>query len=452
MLGLGRAIGETMAVTMVIGSKYSLPVPHDSSSFSLFRPGYTMTSVLADQYPNQNSDLQRSALTQIAFTLFLVTMVVNGLARLLVWLTAMKTGGSISSRSSTQMKQAITFLLQKGTAAAFAGLVLFQTVQDVHARGISGAFGQAQMIGAAVAIIWLVNLKTPGTRLFLPWRKLRSSVGTASSVLCAVGATAALLLLFFYVFKTGIGALNGAFFHWPDPANPDAGGMMHAIAGTTELILMACVMGVPLGVLGGIYLSEFGNNRSGFWIRYATDLLNGVPSIVLGIFTFTLLIAVRTLFHLDSGGATFQGYAGGFALGIMMVPTVMRTTEELIKLVPAGLREGSLALGATHAHTVWHVVLPTARAGIVTGVLLAVARVAGETAPLLMIGCNSQLWNLDPRNAVASLPVQIYVLHDSPMPVALHQSWGVAVVLVLVVLVFNIIARVFTRNRFAAAK
>ena len=163
------------------------------------------------------------------------------------------------------------------------------------------------------------------------------------------------------------------------------------------------------------------------------------------------MVAARTFVHADATGFTLQGYAGGFALGVMMVPTVMRTTEELVRLVPQGIREGSLALGATHAYTVWRVVLPSASSGIVTGVLLAVARVAGETAPLLMIGCNSQLWNLDPRNAVASLPMQIYVLHDSPLPVALHQSWGVAVVLVLVVLIFNIAARVFTRNRFAAA-
>ena len=336
-------------------------------------------------------------------------------------------------------------------AAGFAGLVLYQMVQDLHSHGVKGLFGQAEFIGLAAAAICLVNLKAPGTRIFLQWRKLRSGAGTFASILCAVSATAALLMLFVFVFKSGIGALNGAFFHRPDPALPDAGGMMHAIAGTTELVLMACVMGVPLGVLGGIYLAEFGSNRLGFMIRYAADLLNGVPSIVLGIFAYGVMVAARTFVHADATGFTLQGYAGGFALGVMMVPTVMRTTEELVRLVPQGIREGSLALGATHAYTVWRVVLPSASSGIVTGVLLAVARVAGETAPLLMIGCNSQLWNLDPRNAVASLPMQIYVLHDSPLPVALHQSWGVAVVLVLVVLIFNIAARVFTRNRFAAA-
>jgi phosphate transport system permease protein len=225
--------------------------------------------------------------------------------------------------------------------------------------------------------------------------------------------------------------------------------MLHAIVGTIELILMACIMGVPLGVMGGIYLAEFGNNSVGFCIRYATDLLNGVPSIVLGIFAYALVIAIKKYAHAPAGGPSFQGYAGGFALGIMMVPTVMRTTEELVRLVPNGLREGSLALGATHARTVWNIVLPSARPGIVTGILLGVSRVAGETAPLLMVGCNSQLWSTNPSNAIASLPVQIYVLHDSVLPLALHQSWGVAVVLVLLVLVFNILARTLTRNRYA---
>jgi phosphate transport system permease protein len=261
-------------------------------------------------------------------------------------------------------------------------------------------------------------------------------------------ACAALALVFYYVARAGIGGLNPQFFHRPDPAHPESGGMMHAVVGTIELILMACAMGVPLGVLGGIYLAEFGNNRFGFGIRYATDLLNGVPSIVLGIFAYTLVTAIKKYIH-SADGPSFQGYAGGFALGIMMIPTVMRTTEELVRLVPNGLREGSLALGATYARTVWKIVLPSARPGIVTGILLGVARIAGETAPLLMVGCNSQLWSINPNNAIASLPVQIYVLHDSVLPLALQQSWGVAVVLVLLVLLLNILARLLTRSRYA---
>ena len=449
MLGLGRAVGETMAVTMVIGSKISMPVPGAASSFSLFRPGYTMTSVLADQYPSPNSDLHLSALAQIAFTLFAVTMVVNGLARGLVWLTAMKSGGVTSTDAAIKLRAYTSSALRCAAIIGVAGVFLYQTKSDLSARGTAGMFGGAEGIGLLILAVAIVSAIAPTKSWFLGWRKLTNSAGVGMSALCTCIACGALALLFSYVMKQGVGALNAQFFHKPDATNPDAGGMLHAIAGTGELILMACMLGVPLGVLGGVYLAEFGNNRLGFWIRYATDLLNGVPSIVLGIFAYTLVIALKNLAHVPDGGPTFQGYAGGFALGIMMVPTVMRTTEELVRLVPPGIREGSLALGATHARTVWGVVLPTAKSGIVTGILLAVARVAGETAPLLMVGCNSQLWNINPKDSLASLPVQIYVLRDSPLPLALHQSWGVAVILILFVLVFNILARLLTRNRFA---
>ncbi len=449
MLGLGRAIGETMAVTLVIGSKINLPTTSNLSSFSLFRPGYTMTSILADQYPSPNSNLQLSSLTQIAFTLFMVTMVVNGLARGLVWLTAMKVGGGTTSDIAEKAKR---FYGGAGRAVAsllIIGAFLFQAFNDIKTHGAAGFFGGAEIIGVLAVGLFIAGRKAPGTSWFATWRQLSNRVGLSMAALCTLVGCVALLLLFGYVVKAGIGSLNASFFHRPDPANPEAGGMLHAIAGTVELILMACTMGIPMGVLGGIYLAEFGGNRLGFCIRYATDLLNGVPSIVLGIFAYTLVLFLKKALHAPDDGPAYQGFAGGFALGIMMIPTVMRTTEELVRLVPHGIREGSLALGATHATTVWKVVLPTARAGIVTGILLAVARVAGETAPLLMVGCNSQWWNLSPKNSIASLPVQIYVLHDSVLPLALQQSWGVAVILVLLVLVFNILARIMTRSRFA---
>ncbi len=449
MLGLGRAIGETMAVTMVIGSKINLPTRGDASSFSLFRPGYTMTSVLADQYPNANSDLHVSSLAEIAFTLFVVTMVVNGLARGLVWFTAMRTGGITKSDTSIKLRRLLSIAVRGAALIAVASLFGIQIYSDMASHGIKGLLGGAELIGFGAVTLIAAGIVIPGTRHYIAWRNLSNLAGLALCCLCTAAACGALALLFVYVLKAGTGALNWQFFHRPDAMKPEAGGMLHAVAGTVELILMASVLGVPMGVLGGIYLAEFGNNRLGFWIRYATDLLNGVPSIVLGIFAYTLVIALRTVLHAPPGGATYQGYAGGFALGVMMIPTVMRTTEELVRLVPPGIREGSLALGATHARTVWGVVLPAARGGIVTGILLAIARVAGETAPLLMVGCNSQLWNINPKEAVASLPVQIYVLRDSVEPLALHQSWGVAVVLMLMVLVFNVFARFLTRSKYA---
>lgn len=446
MLGLGRAIGETMAVTLVIGSKINFPQSGTPGAFSLFRPGYTMTSILADQYPSPNSDLQLSALTQIAFTLFLVTMIVNGLARGLVWLTAMKSGGS-TSRTASKAREWTHAGLRYVGIALLAALFLFQAFSDLRLRGIMGLFGGAEAIGLALLILVVFNRLVPGTKYFLPWRRIANGIGLAMCSLCAFIGCAALATLFFYVIRAGISSINPQFFRLPNASDPDAGGMLHAIAGTAEFILMASTLGVPLGVLGGIYLAEFGNNRLGFWIRYGTDLLNGVPSIVLGIFAYTLVIALKPHLQHFAPGSAFQGYAGGFALGVMMIPVVMRTTEELVRLVPQALREGSLALGATHARTVWAVVLPSARSGIVTGILLAVARIAGETAPLLMVGCNSQLWNTNPKDPIASLPMQIYILRDAPTKLALQQSWGVALVLVSLVLILNIFARLLTRSK-----
>ncbi|HZO91502.1 MAG TPA: phosphate ABC transporter permease subunit PstC [Chthonomonadaceae bacterium] len=442
MLGLGRALGETMAVTIVIGSAPSVPHSGDPASFSLLRPGYTMASKLADEYPNPNSPLHASALTEIALLLFAVTILVNALARGLVWLMAARHGGSSGSEWSLKLKAAIGVGARSAVLGLIALLFLYQAFQDVRAHGVTGLFGAAELLGLGLLALGLFRWRVPGTRFYPRWRKLCNGFAL---MLCGVGAfaaCAALLTLLFFVARDGFSALNGQFFRPPNPGNPDAGGMLHAIVGTGLLILVASAIGVPFGILGGLFLAEFGNNRIGAWTRFAADLLNGVPSIVVGIFAYLIVVApTRSNF----------GFAGGVALGILMIPTVMRTTEELVRLVPMSLREGSLALGATHARTVWQVVLPVARGGILTGVLLAVARVAGETAPLLMVGCNSNLWITDLRQRMSSLPVQIYVLRDDPRPLALQQSWGVALVLVLMVLVFSLLARLALRSKMRTA-
>jgi phosphate transport system permease protein len=438
ILGLGRALGETMAVTIVIGSAPSVPQVGDPNSWSLLRPGYTMAAKLADEYPNPNSALHASALTEIALLLFCVTIVVNALARGLVWLTAARHGGSSSSEALLKLKSAVGI----GARYAFFGLIallfLYQAFQDVRTRGLAGLFGVAELVGFGLLALALFNRRVPGTRLYLRWRKFGNGFALALCSVCVLAACAALLTLLFFVARDGITALSPQFFRPPNPTNPDAGGMLHAIVGTGLLVLAASLFGVPFGIMGGLFLAEFGNNRLGAYTRFAADLLNGVPSIVVGIFAYTLIILpTRSNF----------GFAGAFALGILMIPTVMRTTEELVRLVPMSLREGSLALGATHARTIWQVVLPTARGGILTGVLLAVARVAGETAPLLMVACNSSAWVTDLRQKVSSLPVQIYVLRDDPSQLALRQSWGAALVLVLMALVFSALARFITRSQ-----
>ncbi len=449
MLGLGRAIGETMAVTLVIGNAPTVPKLGDSSSFSLFRPGNTMTSILANEYPSPNSPLHLSALTEVALTLFVVTIVVNAMARGLVWLTALRAGGGTTSDASIKAKAVTATVIRFAVIGLFALVILYQAANDLHRHGVAGLFGGAEIIGLAVVALTLFNRYVPDKPIFPAWRRLCNLCATGMCGVFTLIASGALAILFFYVFREGFSSLNGQFFMKPNPIDPDKGGMLHAIVGTAEFVAMASLLGIPLGILGGVFLAEFGDNRFGFMVRFATDLLNGVPSIVIGIFAYTLIIVPT---HGNFG------LAGGFGLGVMMIPTVMRTTEELIRLVPMALREGSLALGATHARTIWKVVLPTARSGILTGVLLAIARVAGETAPLLMVGCNSNLWNglvsgpaflkpilEDPRGQLASLPMSIYVLRDVGTPLATHQSWGVALVLVTLVLIANLLARFATK-------
>ena len=449
MLGLGRALGETMAVTIVIGSAPNFPVPGDAATFSLMRPGYTMASLLADQYPNPNTDLHRSALTQIALLLFFVTIVVNGMARGLVWLMATKMGGKTESELSARMKTFVGFLLRYGSLLVVGGFLLFQIFQDIRQRGPAGLFGTAMLLSLFLIGLAVFDRRVKGTPWHMPWRKSCNAVAIGLCALCTLIASGALILLLGSVAKDGMSAINRTFFMPPadQPINlfglhfnlhGDPGGMLHSIVGTGLLVLAASVFGIPLGVMGGLYLSEFGNNKFGGFVRFCADLLNGVPSIVVGIFAYILIIVPT---HGNFG------IAGAFALGVMMVPTVMRTTEELVRLVPMSLREGSLALGATRAWTTWKVVLPAARGGIITGALLAVARIAGETAPLLMVSCNSSLWVTDLREKMSSLPVQIYVLRDDPSEIAAHQSWGVALVLVLLVLVFSALARFFTRDK-----
>lgn len=432
MLALGRAVGETMAVTFVIGNAVAFPRPSDPATLSFFRPGYTMPAVLANQYPSPNSDLHLSALILVALTLFFVTVCINAAARGLVWLTQMQAGSGAAGWQSA-LKTEVNVSVRWLGIGLLVVLFVYQIARDMEARGPAG------LVGLALAALTLFNLKVVTTRFFLPWRRFCNLFALGMCVLCALLASAALLSLFFFVMRDGIGSLNVQFFLPPNAGEPEKGGILHAIIGTGLLLLMASSIGIPIGILGGLYLSEFGDNRIGAWTRFAADLLSGVPSIVIGFFAFTLIVKPT------SGNF---GLAGGFALGVMMIPTIMRTTEELVRLVPVSLREGSLALGATHARTVWQVVLPAARSGIVTGVLLAMARVAGETAPLLIAVGSSSLFVTDVRERLPSLPMTIYTLADRPSELAQSQSWGAALVLVMLVLIFSILARITTRDRF----
>jgi len=275
-------------------------------------------------------------------------------------------------------------------------------------------------------------------------RKAANGLMWAASAAATVLALIPLGLVLYYVAAQGLPALNIAFFtHLPKPVGEPGGGMANAIVGTLVLIGLASLVGLPIGILGGIYLAEFGNNRFGWSVRFAADVLSGVPSIVIGVFVYAMVVIPMK---------RFSALAGGGALGIMMIPTVMRTTEELVRLVPVSLREAALSLGATQRRTVLKVVLLAAKGGIVTGVLLAVARIAGETAPLLLTALGNRFWSTRLDQPIASLPVQIFTYAIAPYDDWHAQAWAGALVLVAMVMVFSLAARWATRGRFRAVR
>jgi phosphate transport system permease protein len=268
------------------------------------------------------------------------------------------------------------------------------------------------------------------------WRRAMSHLIVALCGGAVLLALVPLALILFYVLKQGVSSLTWAFFtQTPGQIGDPAGGMANGIAGSLMVTGIGAVFAIPIGVIAGVYASEYRGTRLAAAVRFAADTLNGVPSIVIGVFAYG--VAVLPFHH-------FSAFAGGFALGIMMLPLVMRTTEELLLLVPASLREGALALGATRARAVFTVVLPAALPGIVTGILLALARVAGETAPLLFTSLNNAYFSTDPRQPISTLTVQVYTFATSPYPEWHEQAWAGALVLVTMVLACSLLARVAT--------
>ncbi len=236
------------------------------------------------------------------------------------------------------------------------------------------------------------------------------------AVLCALLVVTPLALVFIYLLKMGFSSLNWDFFtKLPKPAGEMGGGMANAILGTLELMGLALVMGVPIGLLGGIYLAEYGSPKLNGWIRFGADVLNGVPSIVWGLVGFVLAVA-------PMGG--YSAFAGGMALAFIMIPLVLRTTEEVLLLVPTSYREAGLALGIPRWKITVNIVLRTAMKGIITGVLLALGRIAGETAPLIFTALGSPLWNHSLKDPIAALPIQIYFYAISPFEDQNRQAWA----------------------------
>lgn len=267
----------------------------------------------------------------------------------------------------------------------------------------------------------------------LAWRKFVNVLMLSLTGLCALIAVSVLFFILGYLIYHGGKDVNWNFFtKLPTPVGEPGGGMANAIVGSAKLLLLAALLGIPIGVIGGIYLAEFGGRVVPFVVRYTADLLNGVPSIVIGIFAYA--VVVMPVHH-------FSTLAGGFALGVMMIPIVLRSTEEFLHAVPRSMREGAMALGASKWRTISSVVLPAASRGILTASLLALARVAGETAPLLFTAFGNRFWSPGWSQPIASLPVMIYTYAVGPYEDWHQQAWAAGLVLLGLVLVTNIVVR-----------
>jgi phosphate transport system permease protein len=273
------------------------------------------------------------------------------------------------------------------------------------------------------------------------WRKFVNYFMFSLTGFCALVTVGVLFFILGYLVWNGGSSLSWAFLtHLPTPVGESGGGMANAIVGSAKLLLLASAFGIPIGFLGGVYLSEFGRRTFPFVVRYTADLLNGVPSIVIGIFAYT--VVVLPMKH-------FSTLAGSLALGVMMIPIAVRSTEEALRTVPLVLREGALALGASKWKTITTVVVPAARKGIVTGIVLDIARVAGETAPLLFTAFSNRFWSPGWNQPTASLPVMVYTYAISPYNDWHRQAWAAGLVLLTLVLAANVVARLSVSGRAA---
>jgi phosphate transport system permease protein len=282
-----------------------------------------------------------------------------------------------------------------------------------------------------------------------PWNKRRRKIVNAVMLtltgLATLFAAGALVFILGYLFFHGAASLDWNFFtKLPKPVGETGGGMANAIVGSAKLLLLAACIGVPIGFLGGVYLAEFGGAKFGFVVRYVTDLLNGVPSIVMGIFAYTLIVLPQR--------PGFSTFAGGVALGLMMIPIAVRSSEEFLRAVPLSLREGAMALGASKSKAIWTVVVPAAKAGLVTGIMLNLARVAGETAPLLFTAYGNAFWSPGWSQPTAALPEMIFKYAVAPYDDWHQQAWSAGFVLLSLVLAVNVFARMILSRKGPALR
>lgn len=387
-LALGRALGETMAVTMLIGNRPDIV-------FSPFALGDSIASAIANQYPEATYPLYVSVLVELSLLLMVVTVTVNALARLLIWRVAK--GGR---RPRLKRRAALPF--------------------PVSARPVE-------------------PIRFPGGR----WQRWMDQFMTAVLGACLVVSLGILCLILSYLIYNGIGTLNLDFFvNLPVAPGEPGGGVANALLGSAMLVGAATLFAVPIGLLAAIYLAEYRSRWLGPSVRFIGELLGGVPSIVIGIFAAAVIAVPTHRF----------GWAGALALGFMMIPIVMRASEEALKLVPATLRNASYALGARQWQTILRVSAPAALPAIVTGVFLAIARIAGETAPLLLTAGDLKFWPREGLNDyVPSLPVYVFEYAKSPFIEQNRQAWAAAFILLTLVMLLNFGIRALTGKRLVLA-
>lgn len=422
-LALGRALGETMAVTMLIGNRNEI-------SFSLFAVGDSIASKLANQYMEADNDLFRSVLVELSLILLLVTVAINSLARLLLYRVG-RPGPFLPA-----------WLLRRPTRSA--------APVDAAASPASPAAAPPSLPSGGI------DWSRPGLPQTWTWLsagmvdRLMSAV-LAACLFCTMGL---LVVILSYLLVNGVGALDWQFFtRTPPPPTADSGGgLANAIWGTVVIVGWATALAVPIGLLAAIYLAEYRPGPLARSLRFVAEQLGGVPSIVVGIFAASLFGVVSTCCERWLGvRVRFYGWSGVFALAVIMIPIVLRAAEEAIKLVPVSLRNASYALGASQAQTILRVVVPAALPAIITAVFLSVARIAGETAPLLLTAGFNNFWPTALNDFVPTLPPYIFKYATSPFENWQRLAWGAAFLLMVLVLLLNFGVRIATGKRVVQA-
>jgi phosphate transport system permease protein len=468
-LALGRALGETMAVTMLIGNRPELPASFRAFLHQvLFGKGDSIPSVIANQFTEASYDLHLSALVELGLVLLLVSVGFSALGRVLIW--------RVTRRGSrrlwlTRLLHGFPFGGGPGAKPALAanrdGDVVAAPVKPFRipegtgratflSRLMTGGGPRtvkAGLIGVAVFAVLFLAVAGLVSGDDLRFGLLMGIVVLAAAVvlatlgvlgLCQFVTTVPLCLILGYLLYRGATSLNWDFFtRLPAPVGQAGGGMVNAFYGSFVMISLATLFSVPLGILTAVYLAEYRSGRLGAAVRFVAEMLGSVPSIVIGIFGYYAVVKPIT--------TNFSGLAGGFALGVMMLPIIIRASEEALKLVPTSLRHASYALGASQWQTIVRVSIPAALPAIITAIFLGIARVAGETAPLLLTASNNNYWPRSLNDYTPSLPVFIFSYAVSPYEDWHRQAWAAAFVLVTTIMVLNVGIRLLSGKRVLLA-